>query len=237
TEELIEVAKALTKYGGTYASHIRGEGKDLLEAIAEAIKIGEEAKIPVEIFHLKAAYKPGWGKLMAQAGQLVEAARTRGVEVAADQYPYTAGGTGLEATIPSWAFDGGQDSLRARLKDPQIRARLKKEVKTGSPGWWNIVEASGGWENIVLANARNPDNARFQGKNLKEIAKELHKDPMDAAWDLVLQGQGRVSAIYHMMSEGDVKTGLRFPWVSIGSDAGAALAPSQMDAIGLPHPR
>ena len=237
TEELIGVARALTPYGGTYASHIRGEGKDLLEAIGEAIRIGEEAKIPVEIFHLKAAYKPGWGKLMPQAGALVEAARARGVEVAADQYPYTAGGTGLEATIPSWAFDGGQDSLKARLENPAIRARLKREVKTGSPGWWNIVEASGGWENIVLANARNPDNARFQGRDLKAIAKELHKDPVDAAWDLVLQGQGRVLAIYHMMSEADVKTGLRFPWVSIGSDAGAALAPSAMDAIGLPHPR
>jgi N-acyl-D-amino-acid deacylase len=237
TEELAEVAKALTPYGGTYASHIRGEGKDLLEAIGEAIRIGEEAKIPVEIFHLKAAYKPGWGKLMVQAGQLVDAARARGVEVAADQYVYTAGGTGLEATIPSWAFDGGQDSLKARLNDPAIRARLKKELKTGSPGWWNIVEASGGWENIVLANARNPENARFNGRNLKAIAKELHKDPADAAWDLVLQGQGRVLAIYHMMSEEDVKTGLRFPWVSIGSDAGAAAGAGGTDATGLPHPR
>ena len=237
TEELIEVAKALTPYGGTYASHVRGEGKDVVEAIGEAIRIGEEAKIPVEIFHLKAAYKPGWGKLMPQIGQLIDAARARGVEVAADQYVYTAGGTGLEATIPSWAFDGGQDSLRARLNDPAIRARLKREVKTGSPGWWNIVEASGGWENIVLANARNPENERFNGRNLKAIAKELHKDPVDAAWDLVLQGQGRVLAIYHMMSEADVKTGLRFPWVSIGSDAGAAPAPGATDAIGLPHPR
>jgi N-acyl-D-aspartate/D-glutamate deacylase len=237
TEELIEVAKALTPYGGTYASHVRGEGKDVVEAIAEAIRIGEEAKIPVEIFHLKAAYKPGWGKLMPRVGQLIDAARARGVEVAADEYVYTAGGTGLEATIPSWAFDGGTDSLRARLQNPAIRARLKTEIKTGSPGWWNIVEASGGWENIVLANARNPEFERFQGKSIKAIAKELHKDPADAAWDLVLAGQGRVLAIYHMMSEEDVKTGLRFPWVSIGSDAGAAPAPGATDAIGLPHPR
>lgn len=237
TEELIEVAKAIAPYGGTYASHIRGEGKELLESIDEAIRIGEGAKVPVEIFHLKAAYKPGWGKLMKAAGELIDAARARGVDVAADQYPYTAGGTGLEATIPSWAFDGGVDSLRARLTDPAIRDRLKKEVKSGSPGWWNIVEAAGGWNGIVLANARNPDNAKHQGKTVAAIAKELGKDPRDTAWDLVLEGQGRVSAIYHMMSEDDVRYALQFPWVSIGSDAGAAMNPGAIDATGLPHPR
>jgi N-acyl-D-aspartate/D-glutamate deacylase len=237
TEELIEVAKAMAPYGGTYASHIRGEGKELLESIGEAIRIGEEAKVPVEIFHLKAAYKPGWGKLMKAAGELIEAARARGVDVAADQYPYTAGGTGLEATIPSWAFEGGFDSLRVRLRDPAIRARLKREITTGSPGWWNIVEAAGGWDGIVLASARNPANEQYQGKSLSAIAKEMKKDPVDAAWDLVLDGQGRVTAIYHMMSEEDIKTGLKFPWVSIGSDAGAAVNPGAIDQTGLPHPR
>ena len=237
TEELIEVAKAIAPYGGTYASHIRGEGKELIESIAEAIRIGEEAKVPVEIFHLKAAYKPGWGKLMRAAGELIEGARARGVDVAADQYPYTAGGTGLEATIPSWAFEGGRDSLRARLTNPEIRNRLKQETKTGSPGWWNIIEAAGGWDGIVLGNARNPENAKYVGKSLAQIAKEMKKDPRDAAWDLVLAGQGRVTAIYHMMSEDDVKMGLKFPWVSIGSDAGASANPGAIDATGLPHPR
>jgi N-acyl-D-aspartate/D-glutamate deacylase len=237
TEELIEVAKAIAPYGGTYASHIRGEGKELLESIGEAIRIGEEAKVPVEIFHLKAAYQPGWGKLIKEAGELIDAARARGVDVAADQYPYTAGGTGLEATVPSWAFEGGPDSLGARLRDPATRDRLKKEVETGSPGWWNIVEAAGGWDGIVLANARNPDNVKYVGRSLAAIAKEQGKDPRDAAWDLVLQGQGRVSAIYHMMSEEDVRTALRFPWVSIGSDAGASINPGAIDATGLPHPR
>lgn len=237
TEELIEVAKALTPYGGTYASHIRGEGKEVVEAVGEAIRIGEEAKIPVEVFHLKAAYKPGWGTLMNSVGQLVEAARARGVDVAADQYPYTAGGTGLEATIPSWAFDGGRDSLRARLTNPAIRERLKREVETGSPGWWNIIEASGGWDGVVLMNARNPEYAKYEGKTLTEIAKDMGKDPRDAAWDIVLAAKGRVMAIYHMMSEEDVKTGLRFPWVSIGSDAGAALKAGETDGLGLAHPR
>jgi N-acyl-D-amino-acid deacylase len=237
TEELIEMAKVAGQYGGIYASHIRGEGKELVQAVEEAIAIGEKGGLPVEIFHLKAAYQPGWGTLMRAAGEKVEQARARGVDVAADMYLYTAGGTGLEAVIPSWAFEGGGEKLRERLKDPATRVRLKKEIETGSPGWWNIVEASGGWNNIVLASARNKDNARFEGKNLAQIAKEWNKEPADAAFDLVAQGEGRVYAIYHMMSEQDVITALKFPWTSIGSDAGASLKPGATDAIGLAHPR
>ncbi len=237
TEELIEVAKVAGKHGGIYASHIRGEGKELVQSVEEAIAIGERGGLPVEIFHLKAAYQPGWGKLMREAGEKIEAARARGVDVAADIYLYTAGGTGLEATIPSWAFEGGREKLLERLKDPAIRARLKNEIKTGSPGWWNIVEAAGGWDNIVLVNAQNKDNEKFQGKTLAQIAKELNKEPVDTAFDLVMQGTGRVTAIYHMMSEDDIITALKFPWVSIGSDAGAAAKPSTPDGLGLAHPR
>lgn len=237
TEELIEMAKVAGQYGGIYASHIRGEGKELVESIDEAITIGEKGGLPVEIFHLKAAYQPGWGTLMRAAGEKIEQARARGVDVAADMYLYTAGGTGLEAVIPSWAFDGGNAKLRERLADPKIRERLKQEIKTGSPGWWNIVEASGGWENIVLVNAQNEENARFQGKNLAQIAKEMNKVPADAAFDLVMQGKARVYAIYHMMSEPDIATALKFPWTSIGSDAGAALEPGTVDGLGLAHPR
>lgn len=235
TEELIALAKVASKYGGIYASHIRGEGKELLTAVAEAIRIGEEGGTPVEVFHLKSAWQPGWGKLMPEVGRLVEAARARGVDVAADLYPYTAGGTGLDATIPSWAFDGGVDSLRARLTNPTVRARLKKETATGSVGWWNIIEASGGWQNVVLANAENPDNAKYEGKSIAAIAKEQGKAPADAAWDIALQARGRAVAVYHMMSEPDIATALRFPWTSIGSDAGAALVAGKSD--GLPHPR
>jgi N-acyl-D-aspartate/D-glutamate deacylase len=152
-------------------------------------------------------------------------------------YVYTAGGTGLEATIPSWAHEGGADSLRARLARPDVRARLKRELQTGAPGWWNIVEAAGGWEGIVLVNARNPANAKHETKTIAQIAREAGRDPADVAWDLVTEGQGRVMAIYHMMSEQDVETALRFPWTSIGSDAGAALSADQGDGLGLPHPR
>ena len=238
TPELIEMAKVAAKYGGIYASHMRGEGKELVQSVDELIEIAEKAGLPGEVFHFKAAYSPGWGTLMKEAGQHIDAARARGVDVAADLYVYTAGGTGLEATIPSWAHEGGKDALLKRLADPAIRERLKKEIATGSPGWWNIIEASGGWQNVVLVNAQNPDNAKYEGHSIADIAKEQGKDPADTAFDLVAQAKtGRVLAIYHMMSEQDIETALKFPWTSIGSDAGTALTPGGDDALGLPHPR
>jgi N-acyl-D-amino-acid deacylase len=237
TDELVEVGKAAAAHGGIYASHIRGEGKEVVQSVREAIEIGERARMPVEIFHLKVAHQPSWGLLMDSVRMVVDAARARGVDVAADMYVYTAGGTGLEATIPSWAAEGGADSLRARLRDPGTRARLKREQLTGSPGWWNIIEAAGGWDRVVLANARNAENAKYVGKSLAQIAREMGKEPADAAFDLVLQGTGRVMAIYHMMSEKDIETALRFPWISIGSDAGAMAQVSGGDDLGLPHPR
>lgn len=237
TDEIAEMAKVAGQYGGLYISHIRGEGKELIEAINEAITIGEKGKLPVEIYHLKAAYAPGWGKLMIEAGKTIDAARGRGVDVAANMYLYTAGGTGLSAVIPSWASDGGNAKLMERLKDPAIRTRLKKEIKTGSPGWWNIVESAGGWKNIVLVGAGNNDNKRFENKNLAQIAKEWNKDPADAAFDLVLQATGRASALYYMMSEPDIETAVQFPWVSLGSDASASLTSEDPNKIGNGHPR
>jgi N-acyl-D-aspartate/D-glutamate deacylase len=237
TDELVEVARVAGEHGGIYASHIRDEGAGLVGAVREAIEIGERGGLPVEIFHYKGAYEPGWGAIIKEAADEIEAARARGVDVAADMYPYTAGGTGLEATIPSWVFDGGMDSVRARIGRPDVRTRLKRELETGYEGWWNIVEAAGGWDGVVLVNARNPDNARFEGKSLTTIAAEWDKEPADAAWDLVAAGGGRVMAIYHMMSEDDVRWALQRPWTSIGSDAGAALEAGTPDVLGLPHPR
>jgi N-acyl-D-amino-acid deacylase len=237
TEELVQMAKIAGHYGGIYASHMRDEGKDLLKAIDEAIEIGDRGGLPVEIFHLKAAWQPGWGTLMKTAGEKIDAARSRGLDIAADMYLYTAGGTGLEASIPVWAQEGGRAELLKRLADPEIRARLKKEIISGSPGWSNLVEAAGGWDGVVLSNARNQENARFQNKSLSQIGKEWNKEPADAAFDLVAQGQGRVMAIYHMMSEPDIETALRFPWTSIGSDSGASETDGGQDATGLTHPR
>jgi N-acyl-D-amino-acid deacylase len=238
TDEIVDTARVAARYGGIYASHIRGEGAELLEAVGEAIAIGERAGIPVEIFHLKAAHEPGWGTLMAAAVKAIDAARARGVEVAADVYPYTAGGTGLEATIPSWAHEGGVEALFDRLRDPGTRARLEQELLTGSPGWWNIVEASGGWHNVVLVNAQNRENAKYHAMNIADIAKALGKSEADTAWDLVLEGGGRrVMAIYHMMTETDVERAMQQVWTSIGSDAGAAVDTGAADLLGLPHPR
>jgi len=237
TDELIEIAKVAAKYGGVYASHIRGEGPEVVQSVGELITIAEKAGLPGEVFHLKVAHKPSWGVRMDSIRMIIDAARARNVDVAADMYVYTAGGTGLEATIPSWAFDGGIDSLKARLANPTIRARLKNEQKTGSPGWWNIIEAAGGWDGVILVNARNPANAKYEQKSLSEIARMMNKDPADAAMDLVMQGQGRVMAIYHMMGEQDIETALKFPWTSIGSDAGAVMTLGKPDETGLPHPR
>ena len=237
TDHLIELAKVAGRYGGFYVSHIRGEGKELIESINEAITIGEKGGLPVEIYHLKAAYQPGWGVLMKQAGETIESARARGLDVAADMYLYTAGGTSLTAVVPSWAADGGRDKLLERLKDPASRARLKAEIKTGSPGWWNIVEAAGGWKQVVLASSGFPEHKRFENKNIEQIAKEWNKEPADAAFDLITESGGRVGALYFMMSESDVEMALKFPWISLGSDAAASAQAVDPNTVGNGHPR
>ena len=221
TNELIEMARVAARYGGIYTVHIRGEGDELLDALRESITIGREAGIPVEIYHLKAAYRPLWGRLMPQVLPLIEEARAQGVDIAANMYPYTAGATGLEAVIPSWAHEGGTEALKARLRQPDIRARLRREISTGSPGWSNIVEAAGGWDNIILLEAKNPDNARFQGMSINAIARATNRTPEDVAFDIVLQATERTRVLLYLMSEQDIETALRFPWTSIGSDAKA----------------
>jgi N-acyl-D-amino-acid deacylase len=239
TEDLIELARVAAKHGGIYASHMRDESAKLLEAIGESIEIGEKTGIQVEIFHFKGAYAPGWGKLVPQAGELIEAARARGVNIASDMYVYTAGGTGLDITVPNWVWEKGAKVGLERLKDPKVRERLKKELAAGSaPGWSNLVQASGGWDHVVLANAFNPKYDRYRYKSIAYIAKQLNQDPADVSWDIVLGAQpNRAMGLYFMMSEPDIEAALRWPWMSIGSDAGANEAPGKIDAIGLPHPR
>jgi N-acyl-D-aspartate/D-glutamate deacylase len=234
TAELIELAKVAASYGGIYATHVRDEGAGVLDGIREAIEIGRAAGLPVEIFHLKVAYKRSWKKTMPRIHELVMAARAQGIEVNADQYPYTAGGTGLEACIPSWAAEGGPAERNKRLKDPAIRERIKREMKKGSPGWWNIVEASGGWKNIVIAAVPEGLDKQFEGRSIADIARRLKKSPEDTVIDLVASTTARISALYFMMSEDDVRTAMQFPWVSVGSDAAAG---SIETARGKGHPR
>lgn len=239
TDDLIELAQVAARYGGIYASHMRDESADLLKAISESIEIGEKTGIQVEIFHFKGAYAPGWGKLVPAAGALIDSARARGVAIAADMYLYTAGGTGLDITVPNWLWRDGEKKGLEQLADPKVRVRLKQDVAKGSaPGWSNLVAASGGWDHVVLANAFNPKYDAYRFKSIAYIAKALKQDPEDVAWDIVLQAQPkRAMALYFMMSESDIETALRWPWMSIGSDAGANEGAGTIDAIGLPHPR
>lgn len=236
TQELIELARVAARYDGIYASHMRDESAKLLDAIRESIEIGERAGIDVEIFHFKAAYAPGWGKLVGEARTLIENARARGVNIAADMYVYTAGGTGLEVTVPSWVWKDGKKKGLERLKDPKLRDRLKAEVSSDSAtGWSNLVKATGGWQNVVLVNAYDPNFEKYRYKSLDYIGKQLNEDPADVAWDIVLDAQpNRAIALFFGMSEQDIETALQWPWMSIGSDAAAV---SGTDAAGMLHPR
>jgi len=239
TEDLIDLAKVVSQCGGFYSTHMRDESDKLPDAIREAIRIGEEGGVKVEIFHLKAAYRPSFGKLMPEALALINAARDRGVDIAADMYLYTAGGTGLEITVPTWVWADGMEKGIARLRDPAVRARLKKEVAAGSqPGWSNLVAAAGGWEHVALANPFNEKYAKYVGMPMSQIGAELGKDPADAAWDILLEAlPNRAYGLYFMIDDKDIETALRQPWVSIGSDAAASEKMGVVDGIGLPHPR
>jgi len=236
TEQLVAMGQAIAPYGGIYAAHMRDESRNLLTAIQEMITVGESAGIPVEIFHIKNAFQPNWGTGAHEAIALIESARSRGVEIAADQYPYIAGGTGLDATVPNWVFNQGLEKALEILRDPGMRAQLKAEIT--SPDSDRLVVAAGGWKGIVLANPQVPEYQKYVGMNFEEIGQALGKDPADAAWDLMLEAlPNRAYAFYYLMSEDDVRTFMQQPWVSIGSDAGAAAVLGEVDDLGLPHPR
>ncbi len=239
TEDLIALARVAARCHGFYATHMRDESARLVEAIEEAARIGEEGGVKVEIFHLKAAYAPGWGEMMPQAVAAIDAARARGVDIAADLYPYRAGGTGLDVTVPNWVWADGAAAGLARLRDPAVRARMKRELAAGPlPGWTNLVHAAGGWRNVVLANSFTTEYARFHGRNFEEIGQALNRDPADIAWDIIIAAQpNRPMALYFMMSEDDIALAMRQPWTSIGSDAAASARFGEVDALGLPHPR
>jgi N-acyl-D-amino-acid deacylase len=239
TQNLIELSKVAAEYDGLYASHIRGESAELLTSVAEAIEIGEKSGAGVEIFHLKAAYYPNWGKDMPAALKMIADARARGVNVAADIYPYVAGGTGLEITAPNWVYAEGVEKSLEYLKDPAKRMRMKAEIAAGpTETWTNLVYASGGWKNVVLANSYLPRFEKYHGKNFAEIGEDMGRDPADIAWDIMLEVfPNRPMALYFMMNAADVELAMQAPFVSIGSDAASALKEGDLDDLGLPHPR
>src|SRR5215472_11012248 len=219
TEELIELAKVVSRYGGIYASHMRSEGQSEAAAIEEALRIGREAHVPVEIFHLKVIGKPRWGSMPKIVG-MIQAARDAGQDVTANMYPYIAGGTALASSLPPWVADGGLDKLLERLRDPAVRDRIKKDLAEEHTDWENLYLGSGGPSGVLVASVVNKDLKRWTGKTVAEIAAEQKKDPLEALFDFVLADKGQTGALYFIASEDDLQYGLKQQWTSIGLDAG-----------------
>lgn len=234
TDELIALARVASRHNGIYVSHVRGESFRLQQAIAEAIDIGQKARLPVVIFHLKVAARKQWGT-MPKVGEMIFAAIARGERVSATQYPYTAGGTGLLAVLPGWAQEGGRPQTIERLKDPGIRARIRREIETTIEGWENLV-AGAGFDGIQIASLPPQADQALLGKRLSQIAAERGQDPWETLFQLLIDTEGRVGALYHMMSEEDVRTAMKYGFVTIGTDA-AAIRPEGELGRGQPHPR
>ena len=218
TDELIALAKIASQYGGLYATHMRSEGASEMAAIDEAIRIGREANLPVEIFHLKVSGKARWGNMKLVVAK-IQAARDSGLDIAADMYPYPAGGTALASALPPWVADGGPAKLLERLKDPAVRARIKKEFVGDHPDWENLYYDCGGGAGVLLASVEKPELKQFEGKTVAEVAKVWNKSPEDTLMDFVLADNAQTGALYFMASEQDIKTGLEQRWTSIGLDA------------------
>lgn len=219
TDELIALAKVAGQYGGIYATHMRSEGQSEAEAIEEALRIGREGHLPVEIFHLKVIGKPRWGSMPRIVGT-IQAARDAGLDVSADMYPYLAGGTALASSLPPWVADGGTPKLLERLKDPGSRARIKQEMATEHPDWENLYLGSGGASGILVSGIENPDVKKYDGQTLAQIAIAQSKDPLDALFDLVIADKAQTGALYFIANEDDLRFGLKQDWVSIGLDGG-----------------
>jgi N-acyl-D-amino-acid deacylase len=235
TDELIALTQAASEFGGGYTSHIRSEGDRLLEGIDELIQIVRASKVHGEIHHLKAAGEKNWPK-MREAIAKIDAARAEGLPITANMYTYTAGATGLDAAMPPWVQEGGIDDWVARLKKPDIRKRVLKEMRTPSKDWESLYLAAGSPERIVLIGFKTDALKPYTGKTLAEVARLRHTTPEDAAIDLVIEDHTRVSTAYYLMSEENVKLGLSQPWVSIDSDEGAP-APEGVFLKSAPHPR
>jgi len=235
TDELVALAKVASEYGGIYISHIRSEGTRLLEAADELITIAREAGIPAEVYHLKAAGRSNWNQLDALI-QKIEAARAAGLRVTADMYTYTAGQTGLDAAMPPWVQEGGYNEWAGRLKDPAIRERVRREMDTPTGKWENFFIAAGSPEKILLVGFKSEKLKSLTGKTLAEIAKLRGKSAEETAMDLVIEDGSRVSTVYFLMSEENVRKEIALPWVSFGSDA-ESLAPEGVFLKSNPHPR
>jgi dihydroorotase/N-acyl-D-amino-acid deacylase len=236
TEELIALARVAARHGGIYASHIRNESDGILEALDEAFRIGREAGLPVEIWHLKTAGKQNWGR-MGQVLDRIEQARAAGLDVTADQYPYIASSTTLSACIPPKYQTGGTEAFLARLRDPAQRAAMRRDILTlRGADFDNAWLGVRGPEGILIVSVAEADLKKYEGKTVAEIAVMEKKDPLDAMLDLVLAGHDRIGAVYFEMHEDDVRLALRHPWVAVNNDSSAA-SPEGPLAESKTHPR
>lgn len=231
TDEIIALARVAARYGGVYTTHVRGENETVVDAIREAIQIGKAARLPVEVVHIKAAGRTNWG-LMRESVDVINEARAQGVDITADIYPWPAMHHSMVNAVPNWAHDGGRDSMLERLRDPQSRARIKKEMEQGGdPSWWNIYKSVDGLSGIVITRVPN-EPEKYVGRTMADIAKMLGaSDPRDAILDFLLLQKGDVSAMWFAMSEEDIAYGMKQPWCSVCSD-GSPGGPG-----AKPHPR
>ena len=234
TEELIELCKVASDYGGMYISHMRSESNRLLQALDELIQIAEEANIPAEVYHLKAGGKKNHYKMDLAIAKM-DSARAAGLYITADMYNYTAGATGLDASMPPWVQEGGYDKWAERLQDPEIRTQVKAEMQEDTDDWENLGLLAG-YDNVLFSGFRNTDLRQYIGKTLTEVAEMRGISPEETAMDLVVEDGSRVDVVYFLMSEENVKKQIRVPYVSFDSDAGS-IAPEGDFLKYNPHPR
>jgi dihydroorotase/N-acyl-D-amino-acid deacylase len=235
TAELVELAKVAHQYGGIYATHQRSEANTIDASLDEVFEIASKAQIPVEIWHLKTAYKKNWGR-MPHVLTRIKQARDRGLDITADIYPYIAGSTSLSACLPPWALEGGTEKMLTRLRDPLIRQRLKKEISADQQAWENIYLGSGGPGGVLVSAVVNRELEPLQGKRISEIAEQQKKDPLDAVFDLILADNGQTGAIYFMMSEADMRAAMQSPFVNFCTDSGSRATDGPL-AGSKSHPR
>jgi N-acyl-D-amino-acid deacylase len=235
TPELVALAEEAGRHGGIYISHMRSEGNALLQAIEELITIAREARVPAEIFHLKAAGEPNWPKIDSAITR-IEAARSEGLRITANMYSYTAGSTGLDAAMPPWVQEGGLAEWKRRLQDPSMRRQVAAEMRTPSADWENLYLLSASPERVLLVGFKQDSLRYMTGKTLGEVARARGQTPEEAAMDLVVLDDSRVQTVYFLMSEDNVKKQMALPWMSFGSDGGA-FATEGVFLNQSPHPR
>jgi N-acyl-D-amino-acid deacylase len=235
TNELIALCRAAAPYGGRYISHLRSEGNRLVESLDELLTIAREARLPAEVYHLKAAGKPNWAKLDAVTRR-IESARAEGLAITANMYTYTAGATGLDAAMPPWVQEGGYKAWAERLRDPAIRERVRQEMSTRTDRWENLLLAAGSPEQVLLVAFKNPALKPLTGQSLAAVAKLRGKSPEETAMDLVIEDGSRVGTVYFLMSEENVKKQIALPWMAFCSDS-ASQAPEGVFLKSNPHPR